>query len=110
MSAKEISRGSDLTHVTRLAALLEAIIEGTITAQEAAPHVRRIILAAPGIPADETMEQKALRQMEDKDPTNTFTEVVGLWAAGKISQADYTTLYEAIAAPNTPPDEQGSAS
>jgi hypothetical protein len=90
-----------------LSKLLDKVGSGDISVEEALPEFKKVlILHDPTRPAKPNLRQYAERVQEDKDDTDTFTEVGSAYLAGVIDKAQYDAFYTAV---NDMVKEGGSA-
>jgi hypothetical protein len=80
-----------------LSQLLDKIGSGAVSVEDALPEFKKVlVLHDPDRVANPNLRQSVERMMEDKDDTDTFTEVGSAYMAGTIDKDQYDTLYNAV--------------
>ncbi len=80
--------------------LVQQVVDGSTTAEQAAPKLAELLKSAPSVPEPGTPEYKdyVMGRMADKDDEgfdSSFNVVTAAWFAGKLSDGQYHTLRDA---------------
>lgn len=76
--------------------LLRLIGDGEITAEEAVPEFRSLLKSGKPSTTEDTWGRMA-GVVDERDATDTFTEVSSAWIAGRITREQYDLLRAAVA-------------